>query len=76
LDTARDVTRQLDYYEGVTTNNYSKAIKTFNGFNEWWWLRSARSSHANCFFIVDGYGDWSINSAITEYGVSAAFRIG
>ena len=45
-DTAEAETRQLDYYKnnGVTTSNYSGAIKQYNGTNTIWWLRSAISS--------------------------------
>ena len=42
-DTAEAETRQLDYYKnnGVTTSNYSGAIKQYSGTNTIWWLRSA-----------------------------------
>ena len=77
-DTARDVTRQLDYYknEGVTTSNYSKAIKFYNSTDDWWWLRSARSIDDYSFYNVYYYGGWSYDSATYTYGVSPAFRIG
>ena len=75
-DTARDLTRQLDYYEGVTTNNYSKAIKTSDGSNDYWWLRSAYFEHANTFCYVTDIGNWDYDGAGGEFGVSAAFRIG
>jgi len=77
-DTARDVTRQLDYYknEGVTTSNYSKAIKFYNSTDDWWWLRSARSIADYSFYNVYYYGGWSYDSATDTYGVSPAFRIG
>ena len=77
-DTARDVTRQLDYYknEGVTTSNYSKAIKFYNSTDDWWWLRSARSIDDYSFYNVYYYGGWSYDSATDTYGVSPAFRIG
>ena len=77
-DTARDVTRQLDYYknEGVTTSNYSKAIKFYNSTDDWWWLRSARSIVDYSFYNVYYYGGWSYDSATDTHGVSPAFRIG
>ena len=77
-DTARDVTRQLDYYknEGVTTSNYSKAIKFYNSTDDWWWLRSARSIVDYSFYNVYYYGGWRYDSATDTYGVSPAFRIG
>ena len=77
-DTARDNTRQLDYYKnlGVTTNNYSGAIKK-NGTNAaYWWLRAAISSSTAGFYYVSNDGDWNSNKADSTYGVSPAFRIG
>ena len=76
-DTAEAETRQLDYYKnkGVTTSNYSGAIKQNNGSNSYWWLRSANSDIATNFFSVYYYGDWSIYIADYAYGVSPAFRI-
>ena len=74
-DSARSSTRQLDYYQGVTTNNYSKAIKQYNGTNTAWWLRAANSTNAISFFTVNNNGDWNNNNAIYAYGASPAFRI-
>ncbi len=76
-DTARDSTRQLDYYTGVTTNNYSGAKKQYNGSNTYWWLRAAysRSYHTSTFYTVNGNGGWSCNTADITNGVSPAFRI-
>ena len=77
-DTAKDLTRTLDYYTsiGVTTSSYSGVIKK-NGTNaSIWWLRSAKSSNNNYFYIVDSGGDWSNISANITYGVSVAFRMG
>ncbi|MCI7559284.1 MAG: type II secretion system GspH family protein [Clostridium sp.] len=77
-DTAKDLTRTLDYYTsiGVTTSSYSGAIKK-NGTNaSIWWLRSAKSITNNYFYIVDSGGDWSNISANITYGVSVAFRMG
>ncbi len=76
-DTARDKTRQLDYYEGVTTNNYAKAKKNNSaGSSSWWWLRSAYSNAIDSFYSVDINGDWIFNYASYTGGVSPAFRIG
>ncbi len=78
-DTARDNTRQLDYYKnlGVTTSNYNGAIKK-NGTRRAsvWWLRSADSSNNNIFFSVETNGEWIISNAIDTNGVSVAFRLG
>ena len=80
-DTARDKTRQLDYYKikGVTTNSYTSAIKkNSEGKDYWWWLRSAISVyHGNNGFYIAGYtGGWTSSYAYTTCGVSPAFRIG
>jgi len=75
-DTSSSKTRQLDYYEGVTTNNYSKAIKQYNGSSTWWWLRSANSSNTYRFFGVSSNGESATASAVSTGGVSPAFRIG
>ncbi len=81
-DTARDNTRQLDYYKnlGVTTSNYSSdysgAIKN-NGSNaSQWWLRPAASHSNTNFYLVGILGGWSHDSACYTHGVSPAFRIG
>ena len=77
-DTAKYLTRQLDYYkkEGVTTSNYSKAIKMYNSTATIWWLRSAVSSGDRNFFTITSDGNWSGINAYTAFGVSPAFRIG
>jgi hypothetical protein len=77
-DTARDVTRQLDYYSNqkVTTDSYSAAIKQYNGSEEFWWLRSANSYTATGFYTVSSSGDWKKYVARSTLGVSPAFRIG
>ena len=74
-DTGRNNTRQLDYYTGVTTDSYSRAIKQRNGSNSWWWLRAAYSGSDYTFYSVDTSGDWTHTSATGTYGVSPAFRI-
>ena len=76
-DTAYNNTRQLDYYQaqGVTTSNYSVAIKQRNGSNYYCWLRSARSSYTGVFYHVNSTGSWSSGNAYGTNGVSPAFRI-
>ena len=76
-DTAYANTRQLDYYlaQGVTTSNYSGAIKQRNGSNYYCWLRSAFSSDSYPFYYVNDTGAWSRSNARSTYGVSPAFRI-
>ncbi len=77
-DTARDNTRQLDYYKnlGVTTSNYSGAIKKNGTSATWWWLRAASSSYAGYFFSVNGSGGWNYYYANGTSGVAPAFRLG
>ena len=76
-DTAKDLTRQLDYYnkEGVSITNYSKASKNYNSNSGFWWLRSAYSSSFNNFIFIAG-GGYIYDTASNAYGVSPAFRIG
>ena len=77
-DTARDKTRQLDYYnsKGVTTNSYASAIKKNSEGTADWWLRCAGSSYNPAFWYVDGSGKWWTANARNAFGVSPAFRIG
>ena len=79
-DTARDKTRQLDYYnsKGVTTSSKDGAIKKNSEESVlWWWLRSADSNvYGDYFYYVYASGDWSSTYAYSPIGVSPAFRIG
>ena len=77
-DTARDVTRQLDYYKNLNTDtvNYSPAIKNNGTSAGYWWLRAAYSNINIDFYIVYINGDWNNNGAYNTHGVSPAFRIG
>ena len=78
-DTAKDLTRTLDYYTGigVTTSNSSGAIKK-NGTSAFmWWLRAAYSNSDDTFYSVDANGVcWSKDVASNTFGVSSAFRLG
>ncbi len=77
-DTARDVTRQLDYYKnlGTSTTNRSGAIKKSGTSADNWWLRAARSNYTNRFLNVYYDGDWNSYYATNTYGVAPAFRLG
>ena len=77
-DTARDNTRQLDYYKNLNTDtvNYSPAIKNNGTSAALWWLRAANSSDSYYFYRVSSYGDWDYIIAYITDGVSPAFRIG
>mgnify|MGYP002517880880 CR=1 FL=1 len=78
-DSAKDLTRQLDYYnsKNVSTSNYSGALKKLGTTASNWWLRSAHSYNYGNFFSVNnsGYCNYYVNASYT-YGVSPAFRIG
>ena len=78
IDTARDVTRQLDYYKnlGTSTSNYSGAIKKNGTSDSYWLLRAATSNNTRNFFRVHRNGDWIDSSASTTNGVAPAFRLG
>ena len=77
-DTAKNLTRTLDYYKnlGTSTSNYSGAIKKNGTSATDWWLRAARSNGTIYFFSVDIDGDWSDDGAGTAFGVAPAFRLG
>ena len=77
-DTSDNQTRQLDYYKsiGITTNNYSGAIKQYQLSSQYWWTRSASSASSIGFYSVSSFGDWSSFTAYSTYGVAPAFRIG
>ena len=77
-DTAWDKTRQLDYYAnlGVTTSNYSGAIKKYNNSNSVWWLRAAASDYNIYFLRVYNRGNWNDSTANNHNGFAPAFRIG
>ena len=78
-DTAKDLTRTLDYYKnlGTSTSNYSGAIKKKGISAEWWWLRTASSSTAGTFYIMVSTGGYTTTDARYDTtGVAPAFRIG
>ena len=75
-DEARNKTRQLDYYIGVTTDSFGKAKKYYNGSAYGWWLRSATSNTTYSFYYVSSSGDWTGSNANVAGGVAPAFRIG
>ena len=77
-DTAKDLTRTLDYYTniGVTTSNYSGAIKKNGTSAFYWWLRAANSNTTSSFLNVSDYGDWNGINATSTNGAAPAFRLG
>ena len=79
FDTARDKTRQLDYYnsKGVTTNSYAAAIKKDSAeTSARWWLRCYNSRSNNYFYYMYDGMCFNTGSASNTFGVSPAFRIG
>ena len=70
-------TRQLDYYQivGVTSSNYTKAIKKIYGIPQNWFLRSQDSQSSSAFLGVDVTGEWRDIATTAVEGVSPAFRI-
>ena len=77
-DTAKDLTRTLDYYtaQGVTGYTYDEAIKKNGISTSEWWLRTAYSYYDDLFYKVASYGYYGCNSALDTYGVAPAFRLG
>ena len=73
-DSAKDLTRTMDYY--ITNTSYSFRKKQYNGSVSHWWLRSALSNYSVNFYKVDDTGDSTSNISSTLYGVSPAFRLG
>ena len=77
-DTARDLTRTLDYYTsiGVTTSSYSGAIKKNGTSASYWWLRVAYSINTTNFYRMTSSGNYGNYSAAHANGVAPAFRLG
>ena len=71
-------TRQLDYYKakGVTTSNYSGAIKkNLSGANDDWWLRSVFYYSTDSFYDALNNGICGDDYSDNYMGVSPAFRL-
>ena len=77
-DSAKDLTRTLDYYtaQGVTTSNYSGAIKKNGTSASGWWFRAANSFTPGNFLRVTSNGDFVEYVADYAFGVAPAFRLG
>ncbi len=77
-DTAKNLTRTLDYYKnlGTSAHNYSGAAKKKGISASSWWLRVAYSNTTTGFFRVIFNGGWSANNATIASGVAPAFRLG
>ena len=77
-DTAKDLTRTLDYYTsiGVTASSYSGAIKKNGTSVTYWGFRTAHSHLPYSFLNVNSNGAWISRDAYSTSGVAPAFRIG
>ena len=78
-DSAKDSTRQLDYYKnlGITTDNYCGAIKKNGTSATNWWLRAATTIYNISFNSVGINGGYNGDTyAGSSYGVAPAFRLG
>ena len=78
-DSAKDSTRQLDYYnsKGVTTSSYDSAIKGVSSTHfSFWWLRCAYSANSYESYAVGASGGSFYLDDRNTGGVSPAFRIG
>ena len=77
-DTAKDLTRTLDYYKnlGTSTSNRS-GVKKKNGTSaDYWWFRAASSNTLEGFYTVASTGTYSNEVAVYTHGVAPAFRLG
>ena len=80
-DTAKDLTRTLDYYKnlGVTTSNYSGAIKKKGTITSEWWLRTPMKSTKNFMRVTASGNLITVEEpimGIMKAFVSPAFRLG
>ena len=77
-DSARTITRQLDYYKnsGTTVSNYSVVIKKYGTSNNYWWLRTPNYRLNSSFYISKDDGSPLTEYSNNSFGVSPAFRIG
>ena len=78
FDTAKDLTRTLDYYKnlGTSTSNRS-GVKKKNGTSaDYWWFRAASSNTLEGFYTVASTGTYSNDVAVYTHGVAPAFRLG
>ena len=78
-DTAKTLTRQLDYYanNGITTSNSAGTIKKYQTTAKCWWLRTASSTTNFSFHVMLNIGGWNYAAnGDNNCGVSPAFRIG
>ena len=75
-DTAKNATRQLDFYKGRLSSQTNYYASRKSGAFDLWWLRTPYSSTTNKFIYITGSGQSSSRYASYAGGVSPAFRIG
>ena len=77
-DTAKDLTRTLDYYKnlGTSTSNRSGVKKKNGNSADYWWFRAASSNTLEGFYTVASTGTYSNDVAVYTHGVAPAFRLG
>ena len=77
-DTAKDLTRTLDYYKnlGTSTSNRNKVKKKNGTSADYWWFRAASSNTLEGFYTVASTGTYSNDVAVYTHGVAPAFRLG
>ena len=75
-DSAKNLSRQLDYYNRNGTNeNNSDYVKKYNNVDSEWWLRTISSNNGN-FMYISTIGEIRYVPSSATFGVSPAFRIG
>ena len=77
-DTAKDLTRTLDYYKNLRTSTRNRSgVKKKNGTSaDYWWFRAASSNTLEGFYTVASTGTYSNDVAVYIHGVAPAFRLG
>ena len=77
-DTAKDLTRTLDYYKNLGTSTRNRSgVKKKNGTSaDYWWFRAASSNTLEGFYTVASTGTYSNDVAVYTHGVVPAFRLG
>ena len=77
-DTAKDLTRTLDYYKNLGTSTRNRSgVKKKNGTSaDYWWFRAASSNTLEGFYTVASTGTYSNDVAVYTHGVAPAFRLG
>lgn len=69
---------RFDYYASATTDSslpLRQKYRLGQTSTTWWWLRSPYSGNGNAFCIVSGNGNYNINNANDNSGVSPCFAI-